>query len=150
MHFAVGRRVRKVSGAVQNYSEECVQREGSNAVRAKVGEVVRACALAALPLMAACTGMRPLAELRQDCAARNDGYHEAADVRFINAGTDSVELFWIDDDGALQSYGALGPGQVRRFNSYIGHAWVARDAGGRVRDRACIVSDRSEYEIQRP
>jgi len=58
------------------------------------------------------------------------GGRRETSIRFENRSGQSVELFWIDSDGELQSYGRLEPDQTRDQHTYSGHVWcVNNDAG---------------------
>ena len=51
-------------------------------------------------------------------------------ITFDNRLTEAVELFWIDPDGARQSYGTLPAKSRRDQNTFGGHVWLAVNGGG--------------------
>lgn len=57
----------------------------------------------------------------------------ACQLVFVNRLAEPLELFWLDFDGARQSYGRVEAGGRRTMGTYVGHRWVAVDAAGRDR-----------------
>ena len=56
---------------------------------------------------------------------------EETAMTFINGTAGEVKLFWLDPDGARQSYGTLGAGERRDQHTYAGHVWLVTDTEGR-------------------
>lgn len=53
-----------------------------------------------------------------------------ATLRFANASSVPLTLYWIDYDGVLQPYTVVQPGITYGQPTYLGHNWVARTADG--------------------
>ena len=53
-------------------------------------------------------------------------------LTFVNRTPDEVELFWLNTEGARQSYGKLEAGAEREQHTFAGHVWQATDAGGKT------------------
>ena len=51
-------------------------------------------------------------------------------LRFANRLDEAVEIVWIDGGGSERSYGRVEPRSERRQQTYGGHAWMVRTAGG--------------------
>lgn len=51
---------------------------------------------------------------------------------FINARAETVELFWLDYEGARFSYGNILPGESRRLTSNETHPWLVADTSGKA------------------
>ena len=65
---------------------------------------------------------------RANARTRRDGARVA--VTFVNATEGPLETFWLDQEGALRSYGTLAPGERRAQGTVAGHRWRFRAAGG--------------------
>ena len=53
------------------------------------------------------------------------------DIEIKNTTNQSVELFWIDFQGAPQSYGKLASGESRGQSTFAGHSWAASVDGNK-------------------
>ena len=55
------------------------------------------------------------------------GFDGGADttVRFHNAATKPVKLFWLPGDGSRKSYGDIAPGETHEQHTFSGHVWLA-------------------------
>jgi hypothetical protein len=51
-------------------------------------------------------------------------------IRFVNHLTQDVDLFWVDEDGARQSYGSVKAGEDRDQHTYVGHTWLIASHNG--------------------
>ena len=51
-------------------------------------------------------------------------------IRFHNATTASVDLFWVDGSGERKPYGRIRPDQTTEQHTYAGHVWLVTDALG--------------------
>jgi hypothetical protein len=51
-------------------------------------------------------------------------------VLIVNRRGERVSIDWINQDGDRKSYGDVGPGGHRLFDTYAGHVWVASDVQG--------------------
>jgi len=63
-------------------------------------------------------------------ASRRTG--EETTLTFINRTSGEVRIFWLDEHGQRQSYGALGPGETRDQHTYAGHVWLVTNAEGKA------------------
>ena len=55
-----------------------------------------------------------------------------ATVLFVNKTDKPVEKFWLDFEGKRKSYGPIGPGETDDVETFVTHAWLVQDAGGKV------------------
>ncbi len=53
-------------------------------------------------------------------------------ITFINRTRDEVELFWLNTEGARQSYGKLAAGAQREQHTFAAHVWLAVNERGRT------------------
>ena len=51
---------------------------------------------------------------------------------FTNKTDKPVEKFWLDFDGKRKSYGKVGPGETDDIETFVTHAWLLADEGGKV------------------
>ena len=49
---------------------------------------------------------------------------EETSITFENKSTDSVEIFWISQDGVRTSYGKINAGTTKEQHTFGGHQWV--------------------------
>ena len=61
-------------------------------------------------------------------AHASDPAGAATSFALVNDSDQTVELFWIDETGALQSYGTIAPGGLTSIGTFVGHNWVVYDA----------------------
>ena len=54
-------------------------------------------------------------------------------MTFHNISTESLELDWVDFNGALKSYGMVGSGETKTVDTFAGHVWQWTNTSG-----ACI------------
>jgi len=52
------------------------------------------------------------------------------EITFDNQLSRVVEVFWLDDAGARQSYGKIEPGNRKAQHTYSGHVWLVADERG--------------------
>lgn len=58
---------------------------------------------------------------------------DTTSITFINRGSTSLSVFWIDESLSPVAYGSLAPGEIRTINTYVGHVWrLASIAGKKV------------------
>jgi dipeptidyl-peptidase 4 len=77
-------------------------------------------------------------------------------VTFVNQGEDSVELFWLDSQGARKSYGKLGAGAEREQHTYSGHIWLVTQGADKIlgvfqatEERGTVVIDaKARFQVQ--
>jgi len=83
-------------------------------------------ALAAVPLAeAAELVMKDLGARRRSVGGSDETF-----IFFRNQTEADLDLFWIDHGGQDRSYGVLRAGQTIRRQTYAGHVWTLRAAGG--------------------
>jgi len=51
---------------------------------------------------------------------------------FTNKTDKPIEKFWLDFEGKRKSYGPVGPGETDDVETFVTHAWLLQDAGGKV------------------
>jgi len=68
-------------------------------------------------------------------------------VTFVNRTPGEVTLFWLDPDGARQSYGKIAAGAEHRQHTFAGHVWAAVDARGVEVKRVEASADDGRVEI---
>lgn len=56
--------------------------------------------------------------------------HEMARIEFANRSDIAISIYWIDFAGQLVEYAATLPGESVTLDSYVGHAWLAKDFNG--------------------
>ena len=64
----------------------------------------------------------------QNCATPNlksPSGTPATELSFLNRGPESRRIFWVDFSGARKFYVEIGPGQVHKQPTFVGHAWIA-------------------------
>lgn len=64
-------------------------------------------------------------------------------INFVNTGTASVDLFWIEPGGSHRKYFSLAPGKSQVQSTYTHHYWVAKTPEG-----ACISIYQNPAEAQ--
>ncbi len=52
------------------------------------------------------------------------------EITFVNQLDKAVEIYWLDDQGARQSYGKLEPGTRRAQHTFSGHVWLVANTRG--------------------
>lgn len=52
---------------------------------------------------------------------------DAGNVTFVNRFDRSIQLFWNDAEGKLQSFGTIEPGKTYNTTTYAGHVWEIFD-----------------------
>ena len=67
------------------------------------------------------------ADLRSRASRRTGPETE---ITFDNQLDREVELFWLDDQGARQSYGKLAPHNRKTQHTFSGHVWLVADGSG--------------------
>jgi dipeptidyl-peptidase-4 len=67
---------------------------------------------------------------RVEAPRRSSRNGEETFVTFVNRTQGEVELFWLDADGARQSYGKIAAGTEQRQHTFAGHVWLAVDGKG--------------------
>lgn len=72
-------------------------------------------------------GNRLVPEARARPSARAGAETE---ITFDNRLARPVEIFWLDDRGRRQSYGAAEPNTRKEQHTFGGHVWLVADAGG--------------------
>ncbi len=70
----------------------------------------------------------PVVQAGATRADRSEDTRVNVSVTFLVQRKGAIELVWLDFEGGEQSFGKLGPGASRNFNTYVGHVWVLRDA----------------------
>jgi len=55
-----------------------------------------------------------------------------ATILFVNKTDKPIEKFWLDFEGKRKSYGKLGPGETDDVETFVTHAWLLADEGGKV------------------
>lgn len=50
---------------------------------------------------------------------------EEVNITFSNQTKDTMELFWLDDQGERHGYGKIKPGEERQQHTFAGHVWLA-------------------------
>ena len=68
-----------------------------------------------------------LSSERKRSSSRNG---PSSGLRFANRLDEPVEIVWIDGSGAERPYGRVEPRSERRQQTFGGHAWLVRTAGG--------------------
>jgi len=56
----------------------------------------------------------------------------STEITFVNQLSESVNVFWIDDQGGRQSYGSVGAGARREQHTFGGHVWLVANASGQT------------------
>jgi len=51
-------------------------------------------------------------------------------IQFINRSSEAIRLYWINYDGARESFGKLSSGQTQEFYTYLTHPWLVGNASG--------------------
>ena len=51
-------------------------------------------------------------------------------LKFVNSTTFTVKIDWIDQQGQLQTYANLEPGQSHDLQTYCTHPWAFTSSGG--------------------
>jgi dipeptidyl-peptidase-4 len=81
------------------------------------------------------------------------------EITFDNQTSREVEIFWLDEAGARQSYGKVEAGGRKAQHTFSGHVWLVVDERGETRgvfeatdkpDVATIADERSQATRQRP
>ncbi len=75
-------------------------------------------------------GEEKLTPLTRERASGSGG--QPTVISFINRLKVPLSLFWIDNGGQAQSYGAIKANETVRRSTYSGHVWRLSDAQGRV------------------
>lgn len=78
---------------------------------------------------AAGTGAGLPAESRARPSSRTGAETE---ITFDNQLDRTVEVFWLDDAGARQSYGKIGPRSRKAQHTYSGHVWLVATESGEM------------------
>src|SRR6185503_1275151 len=77
----------------------------------------------------------------------------ATEITFDNQLSRDVEIFWLDESGARQSYGKIEPNGRKSQHTFSGHVWLVVDDRGETRgvfeatdkrDVAVIADERSQ------
>ena len=71
-------------------------------------------------------------------------------VTFVNRTAGEAELFWLDTEGARQSYGKLAPNEEHFQHTFAGHVWLAVDSIGSELMRIEVEPDSNRIEIASP
>ncbi|MDB6175718.1 MAG: dap4 3 [Chthoniobacteraceae bacterium] len=91
-----------------------------------------------------------IAPLEDDVPLASKRTGPETSLHFINRTTATVELFWIDSDGARQTYGKLAPGQEREQHTFAGHVWLAANEAGKPIARFAAQEAAATAEIVPP
>jgi dipeptidyl aminopeptidase/acylaminoacyl peptidase len=70
-------------------------------------------------------------------------------VTFVNRTAGEVELFWLNTDGARQSYGKVAAGAEHRQHTFASHVWLAVDSQGNEMLRVEAATNTPRIEITR-
>lgn len=65
-------------------------------------------------------------------ATRSEDTRAPVTITFVNANGTVLDLLWLDFEGAERSYGRIGVGEHKAFNTFVGHVWSLRQAGSAV------------------
>ena len=52
-------------------------------------------------------------------------------LRIRNQTAEAIRIFWIDSRRRERSYGSIGPGEVFKQNTYVGHEWLLKSGTGK-------------------
>ncbi|MCA8940178.1 MAG: DPP IV N-terminal domain-containing protein, partial [Planctomycetes bacterium] len=52
-------------------------------------------------------------------------------IVFVNQSATEVEVFWVNTDGQVRSYGKVAVGGSHSQHTFAGHLWLVRDAAGK-------------------
>jgi dipeptidyl aminopeptidase/acylaminoacyl peptidase len=126
--------------------------EDGRVVRFKTGEVGWRCDLASYevredPSNARVDPEQPKPATRAEAPRRSTRTGEETFVTFANRTAGQVELFWLDTEGARQSYGQIAPGGEHRQHTFAGHVWLVVDAGATELLRIEAGTDTGRVEI---
>ncbi len=81
------------------------------------------------------------------------------EITFDNHLNREVEIFWLDETGARQSYGKIEPNSRKAQHTFSGHVWLVVDERGEMRgvfeatdrpDVAVIADERTQPTRERP
>jgi len=62
---------------------------------------------------------------------RSPASNARATIEFIGRADRAVTVYWIDFNGNPVDYGGLDGRKTLRFNTFVGHYWIAKDFDGR-------------------
>ena len=89
-----------------------------------------ACALVDQPRIHSCADL-PAAKAclhEPDFASRSS--NEATAMTFVNRSDQTIELYWLDFNGARKFYLHLAPGARAKQSTFIGHYWLLASPDG--------------------
>jgi hypothetical protein len=73
----------------------------------------------------------PPLPVEQEGKLRSQQNQPATSVFFLNRTDKPVKMFWLDFDGKRKPYGEIVPGACFSQRTYLTHAWLLEDAGGK-------------------
>jgi hypothetical protein len=93
------------------------------------GAILRNSHLLAASPLAALLLAGPAAAFSVDCSAEPNLHSVSSvtsgDITFTNNSGGTVQIFWLDYNGARTPYAALQPGQTFTSSTFVSHPWVA-------------------------
>ena len=92
------------------------------------------CARVLAPVVLVASMASPSLAIAATCAtigsSKSPGSNVPTSITFVNRGADTRIVVWMGFDGKPNNFGALGPGQSKTVNTFVGHIWAVAYANG--------------------